>query len=202
MNTSNPFVKCVAIFAIALVVSISVVAFARHGAAKLSKSDAKNLIRRFAGGDFGGDNVAIVGEVSNLGTSAVVEAEIKTAFRFARETGKWRVAEVRVGDRDWQNLSTFEAALTNEKRGRVELELELMRAALESYARERGGYVVADNHAVLIDHLAPQYLARVIRLDAWNRAYKYLGTRTAFTLSSDGADGESSTADDVRLTNR
>lgn len=202
MNNSNSFVNRAVIFAVALVASISVVAFATRGAAKLSKSDAKNLIRRFAGGDLGGGNVEIVGEVSNLGTSAVAEAEIKTAFRFARERDKWRVAEVRVGDRDWQNLNTLEAALTNEKRGRVELELELMRAALESYARERGGYVVADNHTILIDHLAPQYLARVIRLDAWNRAYKYLGTRTAFTLSSDGADGESGTADDVRLTNR
>ncbi|MCP9494149.1 MAG: type II secretion system protein GspG [Pyrinomonadaceae bacterium MAG19_C2-C3] len=166
-------------------------------APKLSKGEAERLIRRFAGGDFGGDNVEIVGEVSTLGSSATVEAQVKTAFRFAREADAWRVAEVRTGENRWEDVALITAALNNEKRLRARAELELIRAALESYRRERGFYVVASDGVVLIDALAPRFLARVIRVDPWHQPYRYQGTTNAFALSSDGADGTPNTPDDI-----
>jgi len=50
---------------------------------------------------------------------------------------------------------------------------------------------------VLIDHLSPHYLERVIRLDPWNRPYQYQGERDHFSLRSNGPDGKSGTGDDV-----
>jgi len=170
-------------------------------APKLSKGAAKRLIQRFAGGDFGGDNVQIVGEISTLGSSATAEAQIKTAFRFAREEDEWRVAEVRTGENRWEDVSLITAALDREKRLRAEAELESFRTALESYRRERGFYVVAPDVVILVDALAPRFLARVIRVDPWHRPYRYQGAMNRFALSSDGADGVENTADDVRITN-
>jgi len=171
-------------------------------APKLSKGEAKRLIRNFAGGDFGGDNVEIIGEVSTLGSSATVEAELKTAFRFVREANDWRVAEVRTGERRWEDVRLITAALNDEKRLRANAELELIRAGIENYRRERGFYVVASDGVVLIDALAPRFLARVIRVDPWHQEYRYQGTVNAFALSSDGADGTPNTPDDIRVTGK
>ncbi len=196
----------ISVACVIIVASLCFVIFATFGvplnavtsvAPKLSKGEAKRLIRRFTGGDFGGDNVEIVGEVSTLGSSATVEAQVKTAFRFAREAEAWRVAEVRTGANRWEDVALITAALNNEKRLRAEAELELIRAALEGYRRERGFYVVASDGVVLIDALAPRFLARVIRVDPWHQEYRYQGTMNAFALSSDGADGTPNTPDDV-----
>ncbi len=70
-------------------------------------------------------------------------------------------------------------------------------AALESFRRERGFYVVAEDSAVLIDHLSPRHIKTIIRIDPWHRPYRYAGTREQFALSSDGPDGKPGTADDV-----
>ncbi len=191
--------KRIAIGAMILLCGVALTTvFVDAGAApKLSKGNAKNLIRRFAGGDLGGDNVQIIGEVSTLGSSATAVAQVQTAFRFAREEDKWRVAEVRVGDGQWENVRLIENALDEQKRLRAEAEIELINVALENYRRERGFYVVAENERVLIDHLAPRFLARVIRVDPWNRPYNYQGTMNSYVLSSDGADGVAGTADDI-----
>jgi hypothetical protein len=50
-----------------------------------------------------------------------------------------------------------------------------------------------------MDHLSPRYLPRVIRIDPWQRPYKYQGERDRFTLRSLGADGKDGTADDIEL---
>ncbi len=172
-----------------------------NAADKLGKGEAKRLIRRFTGGDFGGDNVQIVGEISTLGSSATAEAEVKTAFRFAREEGEWRVAEVRTGENRWEDVRLITAALDGEKRLRAGAELEMIRMGIENYRRERGFYVVASDVSALVDALAPRFLARVIRVDPWHRPYRYQGAMSGFALSSDGADGVENTADDVRITN-
>jgi len=90
-------------------------------------------------------------------------------------------------------------ALNLEKTARARAELDSIATALESYRRERGFYVESDNEGVLIDHLNPRYLARVIRVDPWHQPYVYEGTRNAFTLRSAGPDGKASTADDVTV---
>jgi len=90
-------------------------------------------------------------------------------------------------------------ALNEKKRTQARSEMETMAQALERYRQERGFYVVSDSQAVLIDHLNPQYLSKIIRIDPWNRPYKYDGQRDRFALHSLGSDGKDQTGDDIQL---
>lgn len=137
---------------------------------------------------------------STLLSSATIEAEVSIVFRFARdERGQWRIVEFRIGDLEWGNYLALWAAVNVEKAARARAELELTSAGLTAFRRERGRYVVAKDHAVLIDQLHPRYLAHIIRLDPWHQPYRYEGTGDGYTLRSDGADGQENTPDDVTV---
>ena len=163
----------------------------------LSEKEARRTIAQIAGVELKTDAVRIK-ELSAFGSSAVVVADVEAAFRLVRENdGKWRVAEVRLGDNRWEDIKLLAAAINGEKTARTHAELDAMATALEAFRRERGFYVVADSHASLIDNLAPRYLTSILRIDPWHRPYKYQGTSNSFVLQSAGADGVVGSADDV-----
>ena len=130
--------------------------------------------------------------------SATVVAWVRLDARLVNDKG-WRVSEVRTGNHDWVKLEPLIATINDEKRKQARAELELMATALEKFRKDRGFYVVSDSQAVAIDHLSPRYLPRVIRVDPWNRPYKYQGERDHFTLRSTGPDGKADTADDISI---
>jgi len=139
-------------------------------------------------------------DVSSLGSSATVTAQVETAFKFEKGSdGKWRVAEIRTGDRRWENVDLLMKALNVEKTARARAELESIATALESFRRERGSYLESKSEAALIDNLNPRFLARIIRVDPWHQPYEYEGTRTSFVLRSIGPDEKPNTPDDVVL---
>ncbi|HEX3559443.1 MAG TPA: type II secretion system protein GspG [Pyrinomonadaceae bacterium] len=135
-----------------------------------------------------------------LVSSAVAEIVVEATFRLAKDaSGKWRVAEVSVGDGSGEDPSALWRSADAQKAVRARADLEAVRAALEAFRRERGFYVVAADSAVLMDHLSPRYIKQIIRLDPWHNPYRYAGTTEGYTLASDGADGKPGTADDVTL---
>ncbi len=166
-------------------------------AQQLSERDARRLIAHTAGIELDANAVTIKGIDVQLG-SAVVVAQVETAFRLTRdEQNRWRVNEVRLGDNVWENVDLLARAINSEKTERARAELETVATALDAFRRERGSYLPVSDHAALIDHLSPRYLARVIRLDPWRRPYTYEGNREQFRLASVGADGINNTPDDV-----
>lgn len=177
-------------------------AFVTNAAVDLSAKEARKLIARVAGIELP-SNAVRVKEVSVLGSSAVVVAEIETAFRLLKgDDGKWRVAEIRTGDNKWEDVDMIARAVNAEKVERARAELETIASALESFRRERGFYVEAETEAALVDHLSPNYLARIIRVDPWHKSYYYEGTRDRFTLRSAGVDGKENTQDDLIVGSR
>ena len=171
-------------------------------AIKLNAKEARRLIARVAGIELKADAVRVK-DISVLGTSAVVVAEVETAFRFSRgQDGRWRVGEIRTGDNRWEDVDLLAKAINVEKRERARAELEMMRVSLEAFRREQGFYVVADSHAVLIDHLSPRYMTGVVRLDPWHNPYEYEGTPDRFHLRSAGPDRIAGTTDDVAINNQ
>jgi len=186
-------------FALAFISVSSLLVVTTRAAGDLSPKEARRLIARMAGIELPSDAVRVK-SVSATGNSAVVVAQVETAFRFVNENGKWRVAEIRTGDRRWENVELLVQALNAEKTTRVRAELETIATALEAFRRERGSYIESKSEAALVDFLSPRYLARVIRVDAWHRPYEYEGTRDAYLLRSLGPDGKPGTADDVVLT--
>jgi type II secretion system (T2SS) protein G len=135
--------------------------------------------------------------------SALVVAWIRVNARIVndRKTG-WRVTELRTGKSEWVPLEPIVAGVDAEKQKKARIELEAIAGALEQFRKDRGFYVVSDNQAVVIDHLNPRYLLRVIRIDPWHKPYKYQGERDHFTLRSTGPDGKDGTSDDIALASR
>ena len=174
------------------------IAFQTRAAGDLTPKEARRVIARLAGIELPSDAVRIK-SISPMGNSAVVVAQVETAFRLVNDKDKWRVAEIRTGDRRWEDMDLLVRALNAEKTSRVRAELETIATALEAFRRERGSYVEAKTEAALVDFLSPRYLARVIRLDAWHRPYEYEGSRESYVLRSLGPDGKSGTSDDVVL---
>jgi hypothetical protein len=168
-----------------------------QAADELSAGQARKLIAGVAGSKLPTSAVR-VRDVSVSGSSAVVVAQVETAFRCERGTdGKWRVAEIRLGEDRWENVEAIERAVNAEKAERARAELETLATALEAFRRERGFYVVATDERALEDHLNPRYLARVLRVDPWHKPYLYEGARDSYTLRSAGPDGKEDTADDI-----
>jgi len=132
--------------------------------------------------------------------SATVVAWLRVEARLTNDKSGWRVAELRMGNRDWVKLDPLVAAVNSEKQKRAREELDLIARALEKFRRDRGFYVVSDKQAVAVDQLSPRYLVRVIRVDPWHQPYRYRGERDHFTLRSSGPDGKADTADDIELT--
>ena len=169
-------------------------------AGDLTPKEARRLIARMAGIQLPSDAVRIK-EISSLGNSATVTAQVETAFRFVKgDKDQWRVAEIRTGDRRWEDLDTLMRALNAEKTARARAELESIATALESYRREHGSYPESKSEATLIDHPSSHDLARIIRVDPWRQPYEYERTRDGFTVRSVGRDGRSNTNDDVTMT--
>lgn len=141
-----------------------------------------------------------VKQLSALGSTVVAELTVEATFRLAREgRGRWRVSEILLGDFASGDPGSVWRRVDARKAERAREELEALRAGLERFRQERGFYVVSDSEVVLVDHLSPAYIGRVVRLDPWLRPYRYNGARDRFTLSSDGADGKQGTPDDVTL---
>lgn len=184
--------------AILIAASLSLFAFQTRAAGDLTPKEARRVIARLAGIELPSDAVRIK-SISPMGNSAVVVAQVETAFRLVSDKDKWRVAEIRTGDRRWEDMDLLVRALNAEKTSRVRAELETIATALEAFRRERGSYVEAKTEAALVDFLSPHYLARVIRLDAWHRPYEYEGSRESYVLRSLGPDGQANTADDIMV---
>src|ERR1700675_2292321 len=78
-----------------------------RAAGDLSPKEARKLIARMAGIELPSDAVRVK-EISTTGNTAVVTAQVETAFRAVKDDkGKWRIAEIRTGDRRWEDLDTL-----------------------------------------------------------------------------------------------
>ena len=133
--------------------------------------------------------------------SALIVSLVQLDFRFIREGSGWQVASLKSGNREWLDVRGFAAAIDEAKRSFATADLSDIVKALNSYRRERGSFVVTDKESVLIDHLTPKYLIRVIRVDPWNRPYQYEGQPNDYVLRSLGPDGKPKTPDDIVFAN-
>ena len=171
-------------------------------ATKLTTKRARCLVAALFGVTLPSDDVRIK-EVSPFGLSlgsestALVTALVNADFRLTRDAGGWRVSGFKSGTRDWADISGLPVAIDQVKRSAASDDLSIIAKALGDFRRDRGHFVVADKESVLIDHLSPKYLARVIRVDPWHRPYQYDGQQDHYSLRSLGPDGKPNTPDDV-----
>ncbi|HEV8427917.1 MAG TPA: type II secretion system protein GspG [Pyrinomonadaceae bacterium] len=173
-----------------------------RSATELTYKRARCLVATLFGVVLPSDDVRIK-EISLFGLSigsesaAIVTALIRVDFRLARNTSGWHVTEFKSGTRNWVNVADLPAAIDAVKRSAATDDLSMLAKALGDFRRDRGYFVVADKESVLIDHLSPHYLTRVIRVDPWHRPYQYDGQQDRYSLRSLGPDGKANTPDDV-----
>lgn len=179
--------------------------FARsRSSSELNTKRARCLVASLLGVELPSDYVRIK-EISPFGlslgseSSALVVAFVQADFRFARGPRGWQVIEFKSGSRDWINVTGIATSIDHLKRSAATDELSTIAKALAEYRSERGYFVVSDKGSVLIDHLSPRYLTRVIRMDPWHRPYEYEGQPDRYSLRSLGPDGKPKTEDDIVL---
>ena len=171
-------------------------------ASELNTRRARCLVASLFGVSLPSDDVRIK-EISPFGFSlgpestALAVALVRVDFRLARDPKGWHVAEFKSGSRNWVSVTEVPAAVDQIKRSAASDELSSVAKALADFRRERGYFVVSDKESVLIDHLSPRYLTRVIRVDPWQRPYQYEGQQDQYSLRSLGPDGKANTPDDV-----
>lgn len=169
---------------------------------ELTNKRARCLVASLLGVQLPSDDVRIK-DISPFGlsigpeSSALVTALIRADFRFARDASRWRLVQFKSGNRDWVNVTDVPAAMDQVKRSTASEELSTIAKALSDFRRDRGSFVVSDKESVLIDHLSPRYLTRVIRVDPWHRPYHYEGQQNSYSLRSLGPDGKPNTPDDI-----
>jgi len=196
----RPASRKILVFAIAGVLSaatlFAVVAVARE----LGAREAREKIAHALG--LSDAKKVRVKSINAMGGNAVVEATVDAAFKLSNDkNGGWTVTEVRTGDRCWESVELIRAAVVKEKVLRTSAEMDSLASALVSFRRDHGSYVVANSGPKLVDSLSPDYLATVIRLDAWSNEFKYEGTGSNYRLISAGPDGKFGTPDDLVIEN-
>jgi Type II secretion system (T2SS), protein G len=169
---------------------------------ELSVREARALLQGLAGANLPKEQVQIR-KISpgQTGSEAIVEAQIETAFRLRKEKGRWQVAEIRLGDRQWESLELMEEAVRREKIRRTNARLKQMADAVEAYRNERGQSPDTDEIAELLDFLSPRYLNPPQRFDLWGKQFEYRSRAGGYRLRSAGPDGKSGTDDDLVIEN-
>ncbi|NBO65352.1 MAG: hypothetical protein EBU88_11015 [Acidobacteria bacterium] len=168
-------------------------------AEKISIGQVRELLQHLGGADFRPEQVQIRRVASGLAGDVIVEAQIETAWRMTQEKGRWRVAEVRLGDRHWESLELVEEAVRREKIRRTLVIMERLGGALEVYHREKGAFVDARRISALLDAISPRYLPTPVRLDLWGQELDFEGSSHHYRLRSAGPDTRLGTKDDLLI---
>lgn len=167
----------------------------------LSVRQARDLLQHLGGANLSKDQVQIKKIESGAAGGAIIEAQIETAFRVQKEKSGWRIAEVRLGDRQWESFELIEEAVKREKARRTTALLSKFAEGLTAYQRDLGQYAVTDKIDELLDYLSPRYIPLPSRFDLWGKELKYKGSQTGYRLASAGPDGKTGTKDDLILEN-
>ena len=169
--------------------------------ARLSHDEARKRIAEIGNASLVPESIQIQRIVSQSDKNAIAETSVALAFEFQRDKASdpWRIAAVRMGDRDWVGVDEIIAAV-NESRRRKTLEsFQKLAAGISVFEQRTGAAPKASDIVSLTDLLHPAYMADLVRLDAWGHPIRYEVLGTRFRLSSDGADGVRGTADDLLL---
>jgi len=139
--------------------------------------------------------------VSQMGSQAIVETDLHSAFRLEKVGNEWVVREVRVGQGQWEKLDDILRALQQVKVEETRQALEKIASAIEAYRQKNGHLPQFSDYVGLSDSLFPLYMAPVLRLDAWGNPLSAIRVDLkTVRLVSAGPDGKLGTADDIELT--
>ena len=167
---------------------------------KLSEDTAKEKILELGLLDLKDKQIQVQRVVHAGEDQAVAEANVQMAFRLSKAKGKdWQVNAVRLGDRDWIDTQAFLGALNEVRVRQTRHSLERIQEGIRKYQAKQGALPAVSDIVKLTDLLFPEYMAEVVRYDAWNNELRVNSAGDTFQLSSAGPDGIAGNADDIHL---
>jgi len=169
--------------------------------ARLSSDEARKKITEIGSSGLIPESVEIRRVVSQNDTEVIAETTVALAFQFRRTNAStpWRVAAVRLGDRDWISLDELLAAINEGRRRETIAAMEKLAAGIANYRRSNGTIPVAADIVVLTDMLHPQYMSDLVRTDGWGHPIRYQVAGATYRMTSDGPDGVQGSSDDIVL---
>lgn len=201
MSVRIPEKRYVAIAALAAAI---LTAYSLHSATateQLGVGKVRDILRHLAGANLDKDQVQIKKITPGVGSSVIVEARIETAFRLEKVKDDWRIAEVRLGDRDWESFDLIDEAVRREKARRTSAQLQELAEAIAAYQRANGKFPECDRISELLDLIAPRFTSKIHRFDLWGREFEYRGSATTYRLRSGGPDRKTGSRDDITVEN-
>ena len=172
------------------------------GGRNISNGTVRNLIANLPDEAINKEDVSIE-SVRQNGNNAIVQVNVRTAFRLEKVKNDWVIREIRLGDDQWQSLDELREALNRLKIEKTRKLLEQVVAALDTFAAKNAALPPFRDFISLTDALTPEYLTPLIRLDAWRRAFMAnLVAGDTIQLASAGPDGKFGTGDDIQTTKR
>ena len=171
--------------------------------ARLSSDEARRKITEIGASGLVPDSIEVRRIVSQSDTQVIAETTVTLAFQFRRDRAgaPWKVAAVRLGDRDWISLDELLAAVNEGRRRETTASMEKLVAGIGNYRQINGSAPQATDIVQLTNVLHPQYMTDLIRADGWGHPIGYELAGAAFRLISNGADGLRGTGDDIVLPN-
>jgi hypothetical protein len=168
--------------------------------ARLSHDDARQKIAAIGRSSLIPDAIEIRRIVSQSDTQAIAESTVTLAFQFERSNAReeWRVAAVRLGDRDWISLDELLAGINEGRRRATTESMQKLVDGITRYRASNGSLPNATDIVTLTDVLHPLYMTDLVRQDGWGQPILYEVTAgSTFRLVSTGPDEVRGTADDV-----
>ncbi len=171
------------------------------GGRNISDNTVKQLIANLPGDAINKNDVCIE-SVRQNGNNAIVQVNVRTAFRLEKVENEWVIREIRLGDDQWQSLAELRQALNRLKTEETRRLLDQIGTGIDKFLAKNGALPIFTDYVSLADVLTPEYMP-LIRLDAWRRPFAaQLTAADTIRLTSSGPDGEFGTADDVLLIKR
>lgn len=162
-------------------------------------SQVVKAIQTFDGLSLKKEQIEIL-EIRELGDTIVAEIRVNTAVRLVKEKSKWRIAEIRLADRKWENADHILMLLEKQRKEATRIRLEELNQGVHRYIESEGKVPSVRTSRELVDSLYPEFVDNLVCLDAWSNPliYKALSIRE-YRLISVGADGIQGTSDDISL---
>lgn len=165
--------------------------------AKKVDTQVKDAVRTFDNLSLREDQIEVE-DVTEAGNQLVAEIKVTTAVRMVKKEGKWVIEEIRLADRRWEKAEHILAVINQKRSEATRRELEQLRAAIARYQAANTQVPQAQNHDELVNLLTPDYLAEVIRIDAWSNPFSYKAlSKASYDLRSAGPDEILGTPDDL-----
>lgn len=178
-----------------------VVVLALAAPESLSPKEARKAIATITGFELDPNLVRIesIDPPKNVGRGgAVVQAQITAAFRIEKKDS-WQVAELRLGNGQWEDVELITSAVKNEKIKRTQERLNNFSLALEKFRKEKGYYPQTRDIVVLTDLLVPDYINPSVRTDFWSSYLLYSSDGKTYELESLGPDKKASSGDEIKV---